>query len=141
MIDYDEFLTLAHAAQEDHGWYREALKHDNAAVRDGHIHAFAVSWISGGITGGSCWNDGGHYSVSPEPEAELTALSDILEKCGVSFREGRNILKLARMHTQTDRGYYGNFEEHTIKYVPFDEVYDKLVEFGKAAPHGSAPTP
>lgn len=141
MIDYDEFLTLAREAQEDHAWYRENLKHDPSAIRDGHIHAFAVSWLSGGITGGSCWSDGGHYGISPEPEAELEVLSDILERCGVSFREGRNILKLARTSTHTDHGYYGNSDEHTIKYIPFDEVYDKLVEFGKAAPRSSAPSP
>lgn len=143
-ITYDDFIDEARrAAMNAHAfmWMHDQINDPSLSNHDDAIEAFVVCWVSGGIEGGNCWNEGGHQSIAPEEEPELDPLIDTLEKLEVSLRDGRKILGLTKTGSFEERGYYGNYTRYSYKYVPFDAIFDKLVELDKAEPRVEAAHP
>lgn len=140
-ISYDDFIEKARQGDQGASWVLGKVRDEDLLDPEGPKEAFAATWISGGVEGGNCWNDSGHYSLGGEEEPELDRLLDLLEEIDVSLREGRKIMNLVKVGTVEERGYYGNYTVYGYKFVAFDTVYDKLVEFGKAEPRPGYPTP
>lgn len=144
-ITYDDFIDEARRAAQRDGcafmWMHDRIVDETAHEDDGVIDAFVVCWVSGGIEGGNCWNDGGHHNITCEEEPELDPLIDVLEKLEISLRDGRKILSLVKTGGFEERGYYGNFTRYSYKYVSFDAIFDKLVELDKADPRVEAAHP
>jgi hypothetical protein len=92
-----------------------------------------VSWVSGGIGGGNCWNEGGHYGLSAEPEPEDETLAVILETfCpNLSYLQYRRLSQIDDLYireSKTEREYYGNYTEYETRELNLEAVYDFLVK-------------
>ena len=95
-----------------------------------------VQWSTGGISGGSCWDDGekdNHYPTSGEIEPEFEELDKVLEH----FYPGITHLQYKRLCRQViETGdyrmneYYGNSTNYAHKFVRLQKLYDTLKEEG-----------
>lgn len=93
----------------------------------------SVDWVTGGMTGGNCWGDSADRAVSADPPAELEDLDRILEAVSpdISFLKYKNLCaEIVRTHEYTNSEYYGNYYEHMVKYVLFQDLYDALKKRG-----------
>lgn len=106
-------------------------------LEDGNV--FAVQWVTGGVGGGNCWSNSGHYTLEAQPEPELDGLVALLEDLDLRLRDANQIMKLVEYGSYVDRAYYGNYEEISFKYIHMDRVYEKLVELGYAEPKPESP--
>ncbi len=95
---------------------------------------FWASWITGGTEGGNCWGSSSVASISPEGEpAELYGLLAVLEGADIKLREYLAIKEdIVTGQSFSDDGHYGNSTQYAFKYISFDAVYDRLIEFGYA---------
>lgn len=137
-MTYDQFLSevkeLAYIRNKfwkdvDRWSAKPALNTDNVIYQE---------WRTGGISGGSCWDDGetdNHYALdaeeSPETFDELIA---ILEKFwpDISFLNYHKLITPIIHHDDyTLYEYYGNHTNYAVKYVDIKELYDLLKEHGK----------
>lgn len=108
--------------------------------RDRQEPCISVSWTTGGVTGGSCWNDEPtrHRGVSSEPPQELTGLDIILEALypDVSFMAYRKLVREV-VETKTYRGgsdFYGNYTDEAAKMVRLSVLYEAFRERGWPTP-------
>lgn len=101
-----------------------------------------VSWTTGGLSGGSCWDSSDEparfRSVAGEVPQELTGLDIILEKMNpsVSFMEYRKLVREV-VQTKTYRGgsdFYGNYTDEATKFVRLSALYDAFRERGWPTP-------
>lgn len=144
-ITYDDFIDEARCSAQRHAhafmWMHDRIDDPSLSAHDDVIEAFVACWVSGGIEGGNCWNEGSHRNITPEEEPELDPLIDTLEKLEVSLRVGRKILGLTKTGSFEEHGYYGNYTRYSYKYVPFDAIFDMLVESERAEPRTKAAHP
>lgn len=88
-----------------------------------------VEWVSGGMTGGSCWDTSNHYPRSPEAEPDFPLDDLLLVICpNISFLVYRKLLKEMNIETgeRTEYEYYGNSVIRSYKQVQLSEVYKFL---------------
>lgn len=90
------------------------------------------SWLVGGIGGGSCWSEGGHYALTAEEEPEDEALDAILSMfCPtLTFLQYRCLTKIENLYLRENKTYYeyyGNYTEYTTRELNLRVVYDFLV--------------
>ena len=133
-MDYKEFV----AEVKSFGVYIDkaiARSWRQDKVEEGEF--IQASWVTGGMSGGSCWDDGSedhHYGVSSSPEPEFDALDTILEKLypEITFMIYKRMAQdLIKTSEYTDNEYYGNYYEYTVKYVDLKDLYKFLQEKGK----------
>lgn len=91
---------------------------------------YPLSWITGGIAGGNCWDEGGHYSIGPDPEPEFDCLDAIFEDVysSLTFLQYRRLLK-ANIVTVEDNSYseyYGNYTSGNKKRLNLENLYVAL---------------
>ena len=96
-------------------------------------YPISVYWLTGGQTGGSCWDEGPHvyHSRTGTPEPEFEALDRILEELcpDIKFLQYKNIYnQVVKTTTMEDGDYYGNTSNYGIKYCYLEELYKKLCE-------------
>lgn len=89
-------------------------------------------WRVGGITGGNCWDSGGHESVSAEDEPNFSGLDEFLEKyCpGITYLQYKKLDALTKTCEYSNNEYYGNYTDYKRKYIIIDELYDVLINLG-----------
>lgn len=91
-------------------------------------------WCTGGISGGSCWDDGSddhHYATSGEPETDFTDLDAILEGLcpNLSFLQYKKLTSaIIKTDSRTEHEYYGNSTNYATKMVKLGDLYEKLKE-------------
>lgn len=126
MMTYKEFLALIKTVTTPATLinYREAC--------DPCIY---VSWITGGVTGGSCWDsdDSRLEPVRGEPEPEFEMLDKVLEKVcpDIGFLAYKNLCaEVVETLERHENEYYGNYTDTCIKKVDLKKLYDALVERG-----------
>jgi hypothetical protein len=97
-----------------------------------------ITWVSGGVTGGSCWDDGthdNHRPVSGEPEPDFTDLDNLLATVcpNISFLLYRKVMRDANVETgsNTEYEYYGNSTEHSYKRLQLGNLYKALAAAGQ----------
>ena len=98
-----------------------------------HLAFLEVSWRYGGVSGGSCWDDGKdhHYSMTGDPEPSFEDLDKLLLKVApnISFLVYRNLEnKLVERDERSENEYYGNYTEYGIKRINIGKLYTYLVE-------------
>lgn len=91
-----------------------------------------VQWSTGGMGGGSCWNDDepSPYTNSDPPE-ELTELDTILENIcpNITFLQYKNIVNKVVEHSNwTEYEYYGNSTDYAMKKCNLETLYSLLKE-------------
>lgn len=87
---------------------------------------------TGGVSGGSCWDDGGHYTeVSSSPIEPLQELDIILEHFvpTLSFLEYRILNnKLLQTDSKSVGEYYGNSSNYAIQKIKVEQLYNYMKE-------------
>ncbi len=98
----------------------EALKPSDVVFKE---------WITGGITGGNCWDNQTHLRESDQ-EPEFSSLDKILENLypNITFLQYKKLMKLVKTTEYISSGYYGNYEEYRVEYIILQDLYDSLVE-------------
>ena len=97
-------------------------------------------WDAGGVSGGSCWNDGendSHYhrigdpgpTTFPDLVKVLTAVCPQL-----TFLQYEAIKGIIKTGVETEYEYYGNSSSYGYQVVLLPDLYDKLVELGALNP-------
>jgi hypothetical protein len=92
-------------------------------------------WRTGGISGGSCWDDGSgpdpHYATGGDPEPEFASLDAIL----LHFCPDIPLLKYKAITSAcvkyddwTENEYYGNCTYYGTKQVVLRDLYEKMKE-------------
>jgi len=95
-----------------------------------------IEWISGGLSGGSCWDTGeedNHYSISAESEPEFKSLDNLLIKIcpNITFLQYKNLMsKVLEISERSEYEYYGNYTDYTIKIVNLGKLYKVINEMG-----------
>lgn len=86
-------------------------------------------WRTGGIGGGSCWGDGGHFALDGDVEPEFTALDNILSKIcpNITFLQYKQIMCATQSFDETEYEYYGNSTKYKYVYISMKDLYDQLV--------------
>lgn len=90
-----------------------------------------VKWETGGVSGGSCWEDSNpqpYYTNNPEPD--FSDLDDILkEVCpNISFFQYKELCKNIIYGSEIDYEYYGNHTEYSKKSISVDDIWNFLTE-------------
>lgn len=127
-MTFEEFVQLAGPSVtmnfDRPDWYRSWR---DKRVRD--VPYLTAEWTSGGTGGGSCWDEDHHYSISGEPEAELTSLDELLEKVkpDIGFLQYKELCnEVVHYGEYSQAEYYGNSTEFGVKYVKLSELYDYI---------------
>jgi hypothetical protein len=93
--------------------------------------AIFEQWTTGGMGGGSCWEDGGHYAVEGEPEPEFESLDKIIVSIcpNITFIQYKKLCReVIKRDEYTNNEYYGNYSRESIKYVLIEQLYNALKE-------------
>ena len=93
----------------------------------------SYKWVTGGVTGGSCWGTERTSRETEDEPTEFESLNEVLAAIcpNITFLQAQKILSLKSKSYYTDRSdYYGNEIEYTIKYINLKELYEKLIEIG-----------
>lgn len=145
MINYDDFIDRVRRLSNDKPDPDCPDKDWTDMRRPPGLPAdtFWASWITGGTEGGNCWGSSSVGFISPEGEpGELYGLLAVLEGADIRLSEYLTIKEdIVSGGSFTDDGYYGNSTRYGFKYITFDAVYDRLVEFGYAQAREAAPAP
>ena len=91
----------------------------------------SVEWSTGGIMGGSCWeNSHPEPYTSDEKEPPFEALDALLQELrpNLTFLEFRKLEReCVHEHKYTQNEYYGNCTYYSVKFVVVEEV-KKFIE-------------
>ena len=115
-------------------YHRDQYEYVKPKKIDLDEHYLYVEWCSGGISGGSCWDDGTddrHYGRSGEAEPEFDNIDTVLaELCpNLTFLQYKKIMaKIVKRGEYTINEYYGNTTDYTFKVVNLRELYEALQE-------------
>lgn len=98
-----------------------------------------IKWMTGGMGGGSCWDDGSqpthHYSIDGEPEPDFDDLDTLLLKLcpDITFLQYKKLINgLVKQSSYTEDEYYGNSTTYGVKTISLSELVAKLQEMGLA---------
>jgi hypothetical protein len=87
-----------------------------------------MRWESGGVSGGSCWDDSDPrpYNIDERPAFEV--LDSVLMKLcpNISYLTYKKVETLIRSNSKTEWEYYGNCTDWTVEYVVLSELYKLL---------------
>lgn len=126
---FDDFLAVckevgAHWAGESE-WFR--------SYNTTYHYDIYEYWTVGGMTGGNCWSEGGHYGVTAEPEPEFTVLDSILNAVvpEIRFLQYKSLIAfLQRTDEYTESEYYGNYYDKRRKLINLVALYNYLIGQG-----------
>lgn len=93
--------------------------------------SISVEWTTGGMCGGSCWNEGADHPVSAEAPRELTDLDIILEKLApnLTFLQYKRIDRECTTEiTGTHDDYYGNYTDYAKKTLSLIDLFNTLID-------------
>lgn len=114
-MKYDSFKDFETAIMAQHNEYD---------LRD--------QWVTGGRTGGSCWDEGEstYYSRDAEDEPEETVLDEILDDVfpDLTFREYRALKRAGVYDVQnnSESEYYGNYTDYKVRTLDLVKLYKAL---------------
>ena len=101
----------------------------SSAASDGQqTPAIYIDWVTGGITGGSCWKGSEPHPQQPEEKPNFDSLDDIIERFypNITYIQFKKIEKLIKVTERDSRGYYGNYDEIRRNYIVLKELYETL---------------
>jgi hypothetical protein len=100
---------------------------------DGNFKGFhSTDWVTGGIGGGSCWNEGDdddsiYYELHSDAPEKIVLLEEFLQNEFplVKYDELDSYIKELDYR---DNEYYGNHTDYSCAYITFDELADALLK-------------
>lgn len=120
-------LLITFKKEISNGAYVDGFKYDQVADPNAPLFV-AEPWRCGGLTGGSCWGTNADRPVESDPENELTALNQFLEKHfpDLSFLKYRKLAAKIQYSESTVGEYYGNYTEYRTSYIMFEDICEAL---------------
>jgi len=82
-------------------------------------------WNSGGVAGGSCWDEGeGHNYEYSHPDPKFTILEIVLDELcpDITLKNYNEVLKLIKENETTNWEYYGNYDNYQIRYIRLKDL-------------------
>lgn len=135
-----ELITLGLVDASKRGWggnYWEEVGHYNSSKQYTKFKkVLKVEWYTGGVSGGSCWDDGDsthYFEASNKPPKELKFLDEILEHFNpnINFLQYKNLYnKLVKHDSRTQGEYYGNSSSYASVQIELDDLYEYMKEKG-----------
>lgn len=111
---------------------REEFRDTTIRELDIERHFIWMSHETGGVCGGSCWDDSHpHPYHNSEPMPQFIAFYQILERVvpNLTFLQAKVMEPIVIKETSdTENEYYGNSTDYAIKYVNLTDLYNYLVE-------------
>lgn len=113
--------------------------HDQGIFKEGngiplHIKELCIySRYNSGGKPGSCFDDENtvneEYSLDP-PSDHFKVLDLVLAKLkpGITFLEHKMIMGLIDHNTDTEYGYYGDYDEYTVEFIKLSDLYEALAK-------------
>jgi len=100
-------------------------------------YCLVKSWRSGGVGGGSCWDDGtqdNHYSFSGESEPSWDALDLVVRELfpSLSYIHYTELMRKQTMDNFTEYEYYGNSSNYHLAFLSLRDIYNFVIENGYA---------
>ena len=93
-------------------------------------------WITGGIGGGSCWDEGGeeddpHYELNGTDEPEDNTIEIIFKNMMPeihykAFVENVEDWRIWETDFDSEGEYYGNSTDYTIKKLNFEYLFERM---------------
>lgn len=86
-----------------------------------------MRWLSGGWSGGSCWDDS-----NPQPfernKPNFEVLDLVLKEIApnVTYLQYKDIEKLIHTNSETEYEYYGNSSDFSVEYIILSELENYL---------------
>lgn len=137
MISYKQFVSqcknlvenelLNHVCTNDMNTY-DSVHFDN----DKNWYVY-VEWISGGASGGNCWNSNAPTEFGSDVEVEFKFIKKYLIKYyhDILYCDAIGINSLIQTCTRTEREYYSNYTMYTMKYISLKAMYNYLKGINK----------
>lgn len=111
--------------------YISLLSSDSYCNEDDNVK-YVITWQSGGVSGGSCWDEGtedNHYSISgePKPNESIEKVNKFIVTCllgeNVTYTKAVDVLKQLWSEEQKyeENEYYGNYTEYA--YIELNTDY------------------
>lgn len=115
----------------------EKCPYDQGIFKEGngiplHIKEYCVySRYRSGYKPGSCWDDENtvnEYHPLSAPSDHFKVLDIVLSylRPNITFLEHRMISGLIDNNTDTEYGYYGDFDEYTVEFIKLSDLYEAL---------------
>jgi len=91
-----------------------------------------MRWESGGVSGGSCWDDSNPERYENRHRKPKFQVLDLVLKelfPSISFLQFREIENLIQSNYKTEYEYYGNSTDYEIEYIVLSELIRLLKTF------------
>ncbi len=129
MMTYQKFLKLA----GDYPEFTKTILYQWTSREKEVLNPIEIQieWDIGGARGGNCWGDDACEYTSEEEEPEFKELDTILQKIvpKITYLEHKKLSsEVIEEDSRTDREYYGNYTNSSIKKIKLRKLYDTLVE-------------
>jgi hypothetical protein len=91
------------------------------------------AWRTGGVGGGSCWDDGEgedpHYELDSDNPETITILEQFLEEFypHLSLSQYKGLMLHVRSDDWSEYEYYGNYTNYECAYITFEDIAEYLV--------------
>lgn len=131
----DRFLNLLKAKDVYYTTLKDQIRDPSYKFKDkSNSYVIAIRYSTGGIAGGSCWDDSENYTFRSDPpdKEELNYIENALIKIApnISFFNYFQIKQLENEDFETENEYYGNSTDYRIQFVFVEDLMNKLIEFG-----------
>ncbi len=90
-----------------------------------------MRWITGGVSGGSCWEDSNPLPYTNEKEPDFIALNETIKELNISltFNQYEVIKNLIQYKIDSEAEYYGNSTDYETKYIILSTFLEKVNSF------------
>lgn len=136
ILNRKELIKWVHKLGDYHYNYstlaeRRRIDKERKELGDDEI-LLLTRWISGGVTGGSCWGDDTYDARQGEPEPEIVYIDEILERYypTITYLQYKKIAPLIKRDSDDVNEYYGNSTMYGIKYIKLKDFYEFLISSG-----------
>lgn len=106
---------------------------DFEAYVNEYFDVYPLRWTTGGISGGTCWSESGHYAIESEEEPEMEVLDEILQDVypNLTYLNFRKMMRLPiiKVENWRESEYYGNYSYGKKKTLDIIELYLALESF------------
>lgn len=97
-------------------------------------HYLYIYWCTGGISGGSCWDDGSgpdpHYAMTGDKEPEFEDFDKVLLSIcpNIPYLQYKNVSTIIKYGEYGEGEYYGNSTNYAYKCVLLRDLFNKIIE-------------
>jgi len=100
------------------------------------------SWVTGGVGGGSCWDEGDngdgsyqdpHYDRESEEPVPIVLLENFLREYypDLSLSQYRDLMSHVQTTDWGENEYYGNYTNYECSYIKFEDIANYFVSLNK----------